>query len=105
MFCNAMLFNLERTPKKDKPGMNNFLTFVDNDTGESFRTFVNDDVAVQYVKHKSVLITLSISMNEFNGRQQLQTRIITMVDVATGEVSTATRADSSNTKPLFNKVG
>lgn len=82
MRCEAMLFNLEKMPKRDKPGVfNHFMTFVDMDTGESFRTFVDTDIAQQYRRLKQVQIRLSLSMGEYNGKPQLNCRVIEMSDV------------------------
>jgi hypothetical protein len=79
MKCNAMLFNLESSPSKKTPGqINRFMTFVDMDTGESFRCYVNDSIAGQYRRLQQCEITLSISLGEFNGNPQLDTRILEM---------------------------
>lgn len=78
MKCNAMMFNLEKRLNKDKTRTNNFLTFVDTDTGESFTTWVSDEIAAQYKPRKESVVHLSISVGEFQGRPQLNTRIISI---------------------------
>jgi hypothetical protein len=81
MFCNAMMFNIERIINKDKTKENIFLTFVDTDTGESFRTFVTPEIAAKYEKLKVVKINMTLSLNEYNGRTSLQCRITSIDDV------------------------
>jgi hypothetical protein len=100
MKCNAMLFNLESVVNKAKTGTNNFLTFIDMDTGESFRTYVDVDVAAQYKKLKQYELSLSISVGEFNGKPQLNTRIMSMVPVANPEVM----APETVSKPDLKEV-
>jgi len=79
MKCSAMLFNLESRINKEKTGLNHFLTFVDIDTGESFRTFVDQKISEQYKKMGEFEINLAVSVSEYQGRPQLNTRIIDMV--------------------------
>jgi hypothetical protein len=79
MKCLAMLFNLESRVNKEKTGVNHFLTFVDIDTGESFRTFVDQKISEQYKKMGEFEINLAVSVSEYQGRPQLNTRIIDMV--------------------------
>jgi len=81
MRCTAILFNLDVSPSKSNPGRNNhFLTFVDKDTGESFRTYIDEKIAAKYQKMKEVEMELAISVGEYNGRPQLNTRIISITD-------------------------
>jgi hypothetical protein len=81
MRCAALLFNLETLPNRKKPGtFNNFMTFVDTDSGESYRTFVDEVIASEFVKMKPVDLVLSFSMGDFNGKPQLNIRILSMVD-------------------------
>jgi hypothetical protein len=79
MKCLAMLFNLETRVNKEKTGVNHFMTFVDIDTGESFRTFVDQKISEQYKKMAEFEINLAVSVSEYQGRAQLNTRIIDMV--------------------------
>lgn len=81
MYMNAILFNLERRPSAKKPGISNcFMTFVDEDTGESFTTYVVDHLAFCFSKMKTVTLSVSVSVGSFNGTPQLNMRILSMVD-------------------------
>jgi hypothetical protein len=91
MKCNAMLFDLITKPNKANTGTNNTLIFIDEDTGESFRTFVDPLIAAQYAKYKHVEISLSLSLGEYNGKAQLNTRILSMSPVQEAENQTLKR--------------
>lgn len=81
MRCNAMLFALERIPSTRKAGqINSFMTFVDVDTGESFRTYVDDSISREFKKFKRVDIELSLTLGEYQGKPQMNVRIISMLD-------------------------
>jgi hypothetical protein len=100
MRCIALLFNLEILPNKKKPGaFNRFLTFVDTDTGDSFRTYVDELVGSQFVKMKTVDMVLSIAQGEFNGKPQLDVRVISMTDYKEPE------AKAADAKPVSSFPG
>lgn len=77
MRCNAMMFNLDQVPSTKKPGVfNHFLTFVDVDTGESFRTWIPPEQSAYYKKMAQYSLTLSLTVGEFNGQPQMNCRIL-----------------------------
>lgn len=107
MKCLAMLFNLESRVNKEKTGVNHFMTFVDIDTGESFRTFVDQKISEQYKKMAEFEINLAVSVSEYQGRPQLNTRIIDMVPLEKSvlpveTVLTGTADKTEDKKPVFD---
>jgi hypothetical protein len=80
MKCTAMLFALDHI--KAKSGTTYpFLTFVDTDTGESFRTIVSPEQAGKFQKMKMVEIELSISLGEYQGQKRINTNVINIRDI------------------------
>lgn len=87
MRCNSMLFQLEVVKSSKKEGVfNHFLTFVDVDTGESFRTWIPPEQSSYYAKMRQYSLTLSLSLGEFNGNPQMNCRILSF-DPPSSEVS------------------
>lgn len=81
MKCNAMLFDLEQRVNKEKTATNSFLTFVDSDTGDSYKCFVDSVIAAKYSKLKECEITLSITIGDYKGKPQLNIRILHLEDI------------------------
>jgi len=82
MRCDAILFNLESIPSKNKSGVNHFLTFVDEDSGESFRTFIGPELVPFYARLKPVSMVVSLSLGTYNGAPQMNCRVLSISERA-----------------------